>query len=431
MLVLVGKILSFLIMPITGFFVINTVIKDKIRLFSIKTISYLLILILINYLLYNVEYQSLITILNFLSIIICYKIIFNISFFKSILVSLYLIILMLVGEIILCIIVLPFISEEMIIMMRESMVVGNLIVSLIILYLSRINYIKKTISKLIEKLETYTKLKFILISILWVIVCSLLGYYVFYSGSNTISFWVSVLILLVFIILMSLFLIDKKRYISLNEKFDSLYGYIETMEEYIDSEKLNIHEYKNQLAVIKSMTNNSKIIKYIDSILNEAKNDIEWNSELKNLPKTGFKGLLHYKIAQASSKKLNVLVTISKTCSKYFKKMSINEIKELSRLIGIFLDNAIEETEKTTEKTLSIEIYELEKNLNIVISNSIKNNSIELSKLSKKGFSTKGKKRGNGLYLAKKIISKNNNISIETMVINNYFIQKLYINDNN
>ena len=50
-----------------------------------------------------------------------------------------------------------------------------------------------------------------------------------------------------------------------------------------------------------------------------------------------------------------------------------------------------------------------------------------MTKIDNKGYSTKGKNHGNGLYLAKKIIEKNSNIEVKTNIINNYFVKRIII----
>ncbi|MDD6879583.1 MAG: GHKL domain-containing protein [bacterium] len=299
-------------------------------------------------------------------------------------------------------------------------------VGIIMIALSNIKFLKVIVNKILLNLSNNNKLRIALISLLWIIIISVFGYMIYKSEPNSNKFWIGVLAILLYSLFMLNHFKDKNNYILLNEKIDDLYTYLQTMEDYIDSEKLNIHEYKNQLSVIKNMTNDKKIKKYIELIISKTKINAEWNTELKYLPKGGLKGLLYYKLAQAYSNNLNVLITVSKSCNKYFKKMSLENIKELSRIIGIFLDNAIEAASLTNEKNLSIEIYELTNTINIVISNTmIKDNNKD--KYFEKGFSTKGKGRGNGLYLANKLINKNNNIKSTSNIIGNYYVQKLSI----
>lgn len=413
-----------LVMPISGFFVIKNLTGSDEKIYSLKNILILVLLALWNLLVYSIEYEYVTTILNFCALIIGYKYIFNLNVFSSFLLCIVLMLFVFASEVLLYAVALSYFSEEI----RDFgviMLFANILIGVMTVLISKIKYINTIIKKILLKLEE-TKIKTVFTAILWFVVTSLLCYTIFKSPTNNIGFWLSLFIEIVFLVFMINYFRDKDRYISLNEKFDDLYNYIQTMEEYIDSEKLNIHEYKNQLSVIKSMTNNKKIKEYIDSLVVETKIEGEWSSELKNLPKGGLKGLLYYKLAQASSKGINVLVTVSKDCNTVFKKFSLEETKQLSRLVGIYMDNAIEATANTKKKNLTLEIYKIKGNVNIVISNSIEED-IDLKQVTKKGFSSKGKGRGNGLYLAKKMLAKNAKIEAESKILNGFYVQRIII----
>ena len=100
--------------------------------------------------------------------------------------------------------------------------------------------------------------------------------------------------------------------------------------------------------------------------------------------------------------------------------------KDLSYIVGVYLDNAIEECEKDKSSSIMIEIYAIDDEIFIIISNNI-NGLIDLNTIGKKGYTTKGKNHGNGLYLVNKIINNSNNISVETKIINNIFVQEIKI----
>lgn len=73
-----------------------------------------------------------------------------------------------------------------------------------------------------------------------------------------------------------------------------------------------------------------------------------------------------------------------------------------------------------------IEIYEINNIANIVISNTCKENKVLLNRYDK-GVSTKGKGRGNGLYFAKKMLTKNTWIEESQEIIDGYYIETLKI----
>ena len=78
------------------------------------------------------------------------------------------------------------------------------------------------------------------------------------------------------------------------------------------------------------------------------------------------------------------------------------------------------------EEGILIEIYEINDVANIVISNTCKENKVLLNRYDK-GVSTKGKGRGNGLYFAKKMLTKNTWIEESQEIIDGYYIETLKI----
>ena len=50
--------------------------------------------------------------------------------------------------------------------------------------------------------------------------------------------------------------------------------------------------------------------------------------------------------------------------------------------------------------------------------------NVDIKKMKKKGYTTKGKGHGNGLYYADKIIKRSSILKSENSIINNYYVQK-------
>jgi len=419
------KIIIFFIMPVSGFFVGKNILNSNEKIFKLRNILAVLGLVGANFLIYNVEYKAAITLMNFLAIVVCYKIIFKRSFGDSFILAVYMILLTSITEIILSICVLPFFSADLIRNVGIPMLLSNLLIGVVTVLLSKIVVLKKIIFNIFSKLEKHSKSKMLLLCFCWMIITTVTYYFIFKSITNMSGFWIGSAVQICFIIFMIIFFNDKSKYVTLNERFESVYNYLEDMERYINAERLNIHEYKNQLSVIRSMTKDKKILDYIDSIISDTNIDVKWSSELSNLPSGGFKGLIYYKVIQANSKKLNVTIDISPKCRSYFEKLSLEDIKELSRLLGIYLDNAIEASEKSKKRVVSLEIYK-NQNINIVVSNSI-DGDVDIKNLNKKGYTSKGKGRGHGLYLAKNIIDKNSNIEANAKIVNSYFVQKIIL----
>ena len=153
-------------------------------------------------------------------------------------------------------------------------------------------------------------------------------------------------------------------------------------------------------------------------------------SKFMYLPSNGIKGFFYYKFMEAEKRGISVSVNISKKIENSFLgKLQTKDFKDLVRIIGVYLDNAIEASEKSKDKKLGIEIYLSKEDIDIIISNTF-NNIIKPDKLGIERFTTKGKKHGYGLLLVKHILSSNTMFESKNEIINNLYIQKLKINDN-
>ena len=238
-----------------------------------------------------------------------------------------------------------------------------------------------------------------------------------------------VFIFVLILILLIIYLKSKNDNDRLQQRFNNLYDYSQDYEEWIAKEQLAMHENKNQLIVIRNMVKqNAKAVDYINEIINEDYGlEDKWLGQLINVPSGGLKGLLYYKLITIEKHKLNFCVDISQNVKSKLKKIQKEQLKDISHIIGIYLDNAIEASIKSNKKMLSLEIYCIKKELNVVITNSF-NEEIDITKLNSKGYTTKGKGRGNGLYFVTKIKEKNNNIDTKTNIINDYFVQRIVVN---
>ncbi|MEG1141708.1 MAG: GHKL domain-containing protein [Clostridia bacterium] len=103
---------------------------------------------------------------------------------------------------------------------------------------------------------------------------------------------------------------------------------------------------------------------------------------------------------------------------------------ELSRIVGVLLDNAIEATENANEKFVKFEFrFDPKKNAHVLkIHNTYDIRiDIDLLKIYEKGYSTKKVKSGIGLWEVKKIIKRYKNSQIFASIRNEKFIQTIII----
>lgn len=106
---------------------------------------------------------------------------------------------------------------------------------------------------------------------------------------------------------------------------------------------------------------------------------------------------------------------------------------ELTRVLGILLDNAIEASSKCNEKRITLTIRKdskVDRQL-IVVSNTYTNKDVNTDRIFEKGYTSKtasdGKNHGLGLWEVRKILKKNNNLNLFTTKNNDFFTQQFEI----
>ena len=220
-----------------------------------------------------------------------------------------------------------------------------------------------------------------------------------------------------------------KNYLAQKEKQEkeTLLEFISKYEKIIDENRINKHEMLNNLIILRSFEdkNTEEYNKVLDDLIVTYDNNSD--ACIKNISKltTGLKGILYYKINDMRNKNINLNVNISKRVSSPLEKLPLDEYVILYRIIGIVMDNALEASIKSKEKFVMIEVFEQNDNVIIIIENSY-NNKVNINDLKKKNFSTKGKSRGLGLYIANMLLKKSKHIEM-TQHAEELFITKLTI----
>lgn len=99
---------------------------------------------------------------------------------------------------------------------------------------------------------------------------------------------------------------------------------------------------------------------------------------------------------------------------------------ELIRILGIFLDNAIEAERDEENKVIEVLFFKDANCKRIIIENTCTKN-VDIDKIYTKEFSTKKGNTGLGLWEVKNFVDNNPNFSLETTLENNCFKHTLYI----
>ena len=402
-------------------------IRNKKKLFIAS-----ILISLITYFSYRIKYNAESSLFKIALYILTFKIMYNESTYKVI-ISTFIIMALMVGcDLLSTLIFIAFITIDQMRGVWYWVLMCNIVVCFLTYLIFRVPIIKEKIQKFVYNLNDNSKFSTVFLLLISVTVILRMLYNISLNYNWGENYLINIIIGVAFLIIVIIFLKDRINYYNLMKKYDLLFEWLKELENSVEESYLINHEYKNQLAVIKGYINkdNTKMAnKYIDDILNEVNTDeIFEMAELKYVPKGGIKGLLYYKILCAKSKKVTIALDISDKVTPILSKFSCDKNKILSKTLGIYLDNAIEAAMVTRKKIVNIEMYLIEDNMCIVISNSINKKDVDLKSISNRGYTTKGKGHGQGLYLVNKTIGKYNWLNAETKIINNYSIQKLKMN---
>ena len=107
--------------------------------------------------------------------------------------------------------------------------------------------------------------------------------------------------------------------------------------------------------------------------------------------------------------------------------LTLSQQRNLARIIGVFLDNAREASYISNDKMMGLEVYLIKNDeLKIIISNTF-DNKIDIKKMGKEAFSTKGKGRGHGLMLVNYILESNRIFTVDTDINGKVYSQSLSV----
>ena len=146
------------------------------------------------------------------------------------------------------------------------------------------------------------------------------------------------------------------------------------------------------------------------------------NPNIINNP--GIFNLLSSKYHEADSKHIKINLEI------FLDLNTLNmKIYQFSRILGILLDNAIEEASKCEERIINIK-FRNEQNKHrqiIIVENTYINKDVDMDEIFLKGFSGKENHSGLGLWEVRQILKKNSNLNLFTAKNEKLFKQQLEI----
>ena len=404
----------------------NDLNKKNILLFFVTTWVYFIIVSL-----FITNEVRFFTFIFVISILINY--ILGIRNKKSVIYSIFCIVLLSMSEIIISLLLVLFnvgfnnLENKLFLNLIINVFVS--ILSIIIVY---IPFIKRLLNKILlffDKHKGYIYYLYMFLIITYLIVAK--------NGLDFVlrsSYYVNILFLISSIFIITLIIKKELKAEQLQEINSQMLNYVTKYEKIITEQGKANHEFKNQLMVIKGyakMNDSKKLIEYLDSITDDTRktHSSYLISQLNNFPDGGIKGLLYYKLSIMEELDINYDINIGSGVKRKLSSLSTNMYKNITKILGVLLDNAIESATKSKDKRILIITTKKDNKIIFSISNTY-SGKIDVSKIGT-GYTTKGKGRGYGLRLVQDIINSNSDFTTNKYIENNYYVTDLIVNVKN
>lgn len=164
----------------------------------------------------------------------------------------------------------------------------------------------------------------------------------------------------------------------------------------------------------------------IDAVLLPTKNLIDQGdyklNQLGNIGVLEIKSLLSAKMIYAHESGIDVTIDIPDRVDRF-----MIDTVDLARILGIFLDNAVEAALETEQPQMGLNIIQDQAGVSIIISNCFQDHGLMLNRLKQKGVSTKPGHQGIGLSNVQKILSSYDNVLLETSIQRGRFMQHMVL----
>lgn len=201
----------------------------------------------------------------------------------------------------------------------------------------------------------------------------------------------------------------KINYNKISNKYETSISSLKEYEVMIDKFRVETHENKNEFLTVRNMIkdNPDEAIKYIDKLVD---NKIEDNNKIMKktakIPSGGLKATIYSKLCLMDKLKIKYKLNIARDVhTTDLINLDEDLVLKICKILGVFLDNAIEAVKKLKKKEIFVEIYSMDDNLCIDITNNFKGN-LDLNKISEQKYTTKGEGHGYGLSLVDKLLKE-------------------------
>lgn len=431
--ILVGFLCG-VIMAVTNVYMWNKLHDEKIdfKNYKVYLVGIVLsILLILNFSFIN-SYLRILTLV--IVMILCNYFLFTKDKNANIVIPIIAELILIIAEVIISILFVTLLKLEgnAIFIKYSGTIIINLFVGVISILLVNLKLFKNITNKVIDIIDNINKNVLIIVLGVLIIIINFLLMVPYYRIRTSYIVIFNAITIVVYSFIVFKMFEEKSRYIKMNNKYNMTNTTLKELEQNVTRLKITNHENKNQLLTIRNMIKKGEdgksLIKHIENIVNtKIKDDETLMLQTSTITNSMISSIVYSKMLTMKENDVDVDLIISRDIKDlYLSDISDELAVEVCKIIGVYLDNALEEVSKYDEKIINIEFYAEKKTLCIAISNNFEG-EIDFEKMDNPGYTTKENGHGYGLSLVREIIENNDRLSSEREIKDNIFKQILKI----
>lgn len=199
----------------------------------------------------------------------------------------------------------------------------------------------------------------------------------------------------------------------------------------LDQECMKNHENVNQLYTIEGLARNNDtkgILEYIGVVIKEKKQeDNTLTRRIKRIPLATIQGLIYPKLGIMKDNDIDFQVVLARNIKEFdFTKVDMKTNMELCKILGVLIDNAIDEVTKLKDRKIKLELFCKNGDLHIDVSN---NYGKLLDNMDEVGVTSKEGLHGYGLGIIAQITKQNPKLQNQKDINANRFHQIVIVSN--
>lgn len=289
-------------------------------------------------------------------------------------------------------------------------------------------YIRENIIKFIKHLNS----RYVALYLILLMICiNVMMAVIYYENTTIIIIIMECIILSIYTVISILMLKEKNTSEIYRIGYEEQQKALQDNVLLLDQECMKNHENVNQLYTIEGLARNNDtkgILEYIGVVIKEKKQeDNTLTRRIKRIPLATIQGLIYPKLGIMKDNDIDFQVVLARNIKEFdFTKVDMKTNMELCKILGVLIDNAIDEVTKLEDRKIKLELFCKNGDLHIDVSN---NYGKLLDNMDEVGVTSKEGLHGYGLGIIAQITKQNPKLQNQKNINANRFHQIVIVSN--